>query len=278
MQTAVSRPVATRPGTSSVVVEHTGESQRFRLPAVDRAMNLLELLASSRAGLTLSELSRKLSIPKSTTYYLLYTLVTRGYVQRSSSGHYSLGFRFADVASASTAGLNLNTLAEPHLRQIAARLNLTAMLAVLGGAEAVIIAKVTWARDGDGGGGAWVGRHLDLHCTAQGKALTANLPEDELDKLLSGRELAHFTHKTIDTLPALKAHLAEIRATGYSVNDEEHVLGIRAVGAPIFDSWGGVMAAISVRGSTQQIPSSRLRELGGEMVRAARDMSLQFVR
>jgi DNA-binding IclR family transcriptional regulator len=268
MQSAVSRP-----GTSSVVAKRAVE--RFRLPAVDRAMNLLELLASSRGGLTLSELSRKLNIPKSTTYYLVYTLVTRGYVQRISSGRYTLGFRFADVASAATAGPNLNMLAKPHLRQIAARLNLTAMLAVLGGAEAVIIAKVTWARDGDAGGGAWVGRHLDLHCTAQGKALIANLPDDELDKLLTDRKLAHFTHKTIQSLPALKAHLAEIRANGYSVNDEEHVLGVRAVAAPVFDSWG-VVAAISVRGSTQQIPSARLRELGGDMLRAARDMSLQL--
>lgn len=259
-----------------MVGESTGESQRFRLPAVDRAMNLLELLASSRAGLTLSELSRKLGIPKSTTYYLAYTLVTRGYVQRSGRGHYSLGFRFADVAGASTAGVNLNILAKPYLRQVAAKLNLTAMLAVLGGAEAVIIAKVTWARDGDGGGGAWVGRHLDLHCTAQGKALIANMPEDELDRLLTDRELARFTSKTIDSLPALKAHLAETRAIGYSVNDEEHVLGIRAVGAPIFDSWGMVKAAISVRGSTQHIPSYRLQELGREMVRAAREMSLQL--
>jgi IclR family acetate operon transcriptional repressor len=259
-----------------VVAEGAGERQRFRLPSVDRAMNLLELLASSRRGLTLSELSRKLSIPKSTTYYLVYTLVTRGYVQRTNSGHYSLGFRFADVASASTAGLNLSTLAKPYLRQIAARLNLTTILAVLGGAEAVIIGKVTWARDGDGGGGAWVGRHLDLHCTAQGKALIANLPDDELDKLLTGRELAQSTNKTILSLPALKAHLAEVRANGYSVNDEEHVLGARAVAAPVVDSWGVVIAAISVRGSTHQIPSSRLRELGGEMVRAARDMSLQL--
>jgi DNA-binding IclR family transcriptional regulator len=268
--------LVSRSATSSVVVQGATESQRFRLPSVDRAMNLLELLASSRSGLTLSELSRKLSIPKSTTYYLVYTLVTRGYVQRTGSGYYLLGFRFADVASASTAGLNLSALAKPNLRQIAARLNLTALLAVLGGAEAVIIGKVMWARDGDVGGGAWVGRHLDLHCTAQGKALIAHLPDDELDQLLTGRELAGFTTKTILSLSALKVHLAEVRANGYAVNDEEHALGARAVAAPVVDSWGVVIAAISVRGSTQQISSARLRELGGEMVRAARDLSLQL--
>ena len=263
-----------RAGTSAVLEQGAGESQRFRLPSVDRAMNLLELLACSGRGLTLSELSRKLSIPKSTTHYLVYTLVTRGYVQRTGSGHYSLGFRFADIASASTAGLSLSTLAKPHLRQVATRLNLTALLAVLGGAEAVIIGKETWARDGDGGGGAWVGRHLDLHCTAQGKALIAHLPDDELDQLLTGRELAGFTSRTILSLPVLKVHLAEVRANGYAVNDQEHALGSRAVAAPVLDSWGMVIAAVSVRGSTQQIPSTRLRELGRELIRAARELSL----
>jgi len=271
MHAAVSRP-----RTSSAVVEGAGASRRFRLPSVDRAINLFELLASSPSGLTLSELSRKLNIPKSTTHYLIYTLVTRGYVQRASSGRYSLGMRFVDVASASTAGLNLGALATPYLRQIAARLNLTSILAVLGGAEAVIIGKVTWARNGDVGGGAWVGRHLDLHCTAQGKALIANLLDEELDQLLAGRELAQFTHKTIVSLAALKAHLAEVRANGFSMNDEEHVYRVRAVAAPVVDSWGMVIAAISVRGSTDQIPSSRLRELGEEMIRASRDMTLEF--
>ena len=133
--------------------EGAAGGHRFRLPSVDRAMSLFELLASSRSGLTLSELSRELGMPKSTTHYLIYTLVTRGYVQRASDGRHTLGLRFADVASASTAEPNLGTLATPFLRRIAARLRLTAMLAVLGGAEAVIISKVKWAMDD--GGGAW---------------------------------------------------------------------------------------------------------------------------
>src|ERR1700760_718138 len=106
------RPVVSKAEVNAVASQPRGQSPPFRLPAVDRAMNLLELLGSSGRGLTLSELSRKLSIPKSTTYYLVYTLVTRGYIQRTGSGHYSLGFRFADVASASTAGLKLKSKRE----------------------------------------------------------------------------------------------------------------------------------------------------------------------
>jgi len=248
--------------------------QHFRLPAVDRAMSLLELLAISREGLTLSEVSRKLSIPKSTTHYLIHTLATRGYVQRGINGRHSLGLRFADVASASTAELDLGALATPHLKQISARVNLTATISVLKGAEAVIIGKATSFQDA--GGGAWVGRHLDLHCTAQGKALIAQLPEVELNKLFGRRALAQFTPKTIVSLAALKTHLAEIRSNGFAVNNEEQVYGVRAVAVPVINMLGVVVAAISLRGSSKQISLFRLPELGRELVRVSRDLSLQI--
>lgn len=259
---------------SVLTVEEPKETSHFRLPAVDRAMNLFELLASSRSGLTLSELSRKLNMPKSSTHYLIYTLVTRGYIQRASNGRHLLGLRFSDVASASTAESNLATLATTYLRQISARLNLTALVAVLRSAEAVIIAKATSVQDG--GGGAWVGRHLDLHCTAQGKALIASLSDEELRKIFGGRELARFTSRTIKSFTALKVHLADVRAQGFSVNDEEHVLGVRAIAAPVRDPLGVVIAAISVRGSTAEIPGTRVKALGHEMIRASREITLQL--
>ncbi len=251
------------------MLETSLESQEFRLPAVDRAMSLFELLANSQQGLTLSELSRKLNIPKSTTHYLIHTLVTRGYVQRGSDGrHYLLGLRFADVASASPAELNMRTLVTPYLRQIAARFSLTATATVQRGAEAVIIAKVESFQDG--GGGAWIGRHIDLHCTAQGKALISTLTDEKLDKLFGGRELARFTPKTISSLTALKAHLALVRARGFAINDEEQVSGVRAVAVPVVDPIGAVVASVSVRGSTLQIPSPRLPMLAREMIFLAR--------
>ena len=253
------------------------EGQDFRLPAVDRAMSLFELLANSQQGLTLSELSRKLIIPKSTTHYLIHTLVTRGYVQRGTDGrHYLLGLRFADVASASPAELHLRNLAMPYLRQIAQRLNLTATATVQRGAEAVIIAKVESYQDS--GGGAWIGRHLDLHCTAQGKALISTLSDEKLDKLFGGRDMARFTAKTISSLTALKAHLALVRANGFAVNDEEQVPGVRAVAVPVTDMIGSVVASVSVRGSVSQIPVPRLTILGREMVFFSREISQNLSR
>jgi DNA-binding IclR family transcriptional regulator len=268
------------PGVVPAEVKHmrdlmndtTPGSHDFRLPAVDRAMSLFELLAECQTGLTLSQLSRKLDIPKSTAHYLLHTLHTRGYVQRSTDGrHYSLGLRFADVARGDNAELSLRTLAVPYLRQIVARLDLTATLAVRRSAEAVLVARVESRHDA--GGGAWVGRHVDLHCTAQGKALIVNLSEEELSKLFAGRELARFTTKTICSLSALKAHLIEVKARGFAVNDEEMVTGIRAVAAPVVDSLGTVIASVTVRGTTRLIPTHLMAQLGREMILVSREMS-----
>ena len=235
-------------------------------------MNLFELLASSRGGLTLSELSRKLNLPKSTTHYLIYTLETRGYLQRTAEGRHALGLRFAKLAAASTAEQDFGRLAKPYLRQIALKLNLTTALTALRGAESVVIAIAAAAQSG--GGGVWVGRHIDLHCTAQGKALIAFLSDDELAEIFGGREFAPFTSKTILSLSALKVHLAEVRACGFSVNDEEYFQGgQRAAAAPIRDSLGVVVAAVSVRGSSKQIPSSfACPSLARQSLRASRDL------
>ena len=89
--------------------------QHFRMPAVDRAMNLFELLRSSRNGLTLSELSRKLNLPKSTTHYLIYTLETRGYLQRTTDARHTLGLRLAKLAGMSTVERDFGRLAKPYL-------------------------------------------------------------------------------------------------------------------------------------------------------------------
>ena len=248
--------------------------QHFRLPAVDRAMSLFELLSTSENGLTLSELSRKLNMPKSTTHYLIYTLATRGYVRQTTRRHYSLGLYFAKLANASTAELDLRKLATPHLRKIAAKLNLTAALTALSGSESVVIGIAPSIQTG--GGGAWIGRHIDLHCTAQGKALVCTLSEEKLNKIFAGREFAPFTPKTILSLSAFKTHLAEVRAKGYSVCDEEYYQGVRAVAAPVFDSLNEVVAAVSVRGSAKQIPSSRIFELGREMICTSRDITMEI--
>jgi len=86
--------------------------------------------------------------------------------------------------------------------------------------------------------------------------------------VLGGRSLQHFTDKTRDTLPTLLKDVAEIRSRGWSIDDEEHTLGMRCVAAPIFDEYGDAIAGISVSGPAVRLPDARVDALG-PVVRAA---------
>ena len=246
-----------------------------RAPSVDRALDLIELVSVSADGLTLSEISRKLQIPKSTAHYLVNTLQTRGYIYRRLDGHrYLLGQQIQSLNGSSVGKTEIGAILLPHLQLLANRTNLTAMASVKQGAEAVIIAQADVPHSQ--GRVTSVGRHLDLHCTAQGKAILAFLLAADVDRIFAARELAFYTRWTILSLSSLRAHLAEVRTAGFAVNDQEHVLGVRAVACPVFDNTHSPAASLGLSGLTTQISDSRLQQLGQALFRAATDVSRQM--
>ncbi|MGH9445069.1 MAG: IclR family transcriptional regulator, partial [Terriglobia bacterium] len=145
------------------------------VPSVDRALDLLELLASTTSGLNLSTISRKLSIPKSSAYYLVTTLAKRNLVRRSPGGRaYSLGTHALSIARMSPAESDLRKLCSPYIHSLSKKLGMTAQIGIREGAEVRIIdrSELPGVRLD-----SWVGRHFDLHCTAIGKALISHLSD-----------------------------------------------------------------------------------------------------
>lgn len=246
----------------------TSKLERVRLPAVDRAMDLFELLSTSSVGVSLADASRKLAIPKSTTHYLLYTLLSRDYIRRSSDGRtFIMGPRVSLFANINESERQLSMLASEELKELTDRLKLAALLAGLRSAQIVLIGYQVPA--GGDGGGAWVGHQNDVHCTSLGKALIAHLSEPELKSLLMNRPLARYTANTICSLERLRKHLATVREHGYAVNNEEHISGIKAVACPVFNDVGKVVAAVGLCGSTTELPSWRIPKMGKELISAA---------
>ena len=246
------------------------------VPAVDRAFDMLEIVGRCSHGLTLSELSRTLDIPKSTAHYIIGTLLARGYLLRTPDGrHYRLGLRVFDFAGIGTAEMQFQKVSSPHLRVLAKTLSLTVQMAVLRAGEGVIIDKADWPRDT--WGGSWIGRHFDLHCTAQGKALILSLSDSELEKLFHNRGLARYTAHTVCSLDELKLGLAEARKHGFTISNEEYILGIRGIAAPVFNHVGNVIASISARGSTSEVPVWRIPAVSDEVVGAAKEISRQLL-
>ena len=245
--------------------------------AVERALNILENVAHRRDGLTNSEISRKLAIPKSSASYILRTLERRGYLRRDAeSGRYRLGLKILSLGGDAQSSLDLADVALPFMRALVERVHLTSHLAVLDQGEAVYIEKVE--APGFFKVNTWVGRRMFLHSTSVGKVLLAWLPKHEIEATMRQQGLKKRTPKTITSVSRLLADLELVCDQGYSVDDEENSLGARCLGAPIFDSVGKVTAALGVSGTTSQVDEESLPKIVETLKETARRISRQLQR
>jgi DNA-binding IclR family transcriptional regulator len=241
-------------------------------PAVERTLSILELLSVTKTGLTLLQLSRRLGLPKSSTYCLLVTLERRGYLLRNHKTHrYMFGLKLFSLANMALSGIELRENAARFLHPLMERSRLTVHMAIMEGGEAVLIEKVE--SPGLVRLATWVGKRLELHCSAVGKCLLAYLPETEFLRLVRDRGLTRNNENTITSIRRLKQQITQIRHAGYAIEDEEGEIGCRCVGAPVFDHSGHAIAAISVAGTTAQIPSEEFTYFGQLVRQTASDIS-----
>jgi len=172
--------------------------------AVERALNILEAAAHRRDGLTNSEISRKLAIPKSSASYILRTLEHRGYLRRDAeTGRYRLGLKILSLGGDAQANLDLADIALPFMRSLVERVHLTSHLAVLDQGEAVYVEKVE--APGFFKVNTWVGRRMFLHSTSVGKALLAWLPKHEMETILREHAENHHNHFSLGGRPRARA-------------------------------------------------------------------------
>jgi DNA-binding IclR family transcriptional regulator len=252
-----------------------GPPKNPSVPSVERVLTLFEFLAHSKRGFSLSEISQKLRLPKSSVHLLVTTLERRGYLQKNLvTGQYRFGLKLLTLSRTALDGLQLREEARPFLESLAGETGLTVHMAVLERNEAVIIEKIE--TPGLVKIASWIGRRMEVNCTAVGKALVAFVPEDEFDRQIKARGFIRHNEKTITSISKLKDDLAKVRELGYAIDDEEEELGCRCVGAPIFDTHEKVVAALSVSGTTSQIPIEKIPSLARKVRRAAEAISAQL--
>jgi len=245
--------------------------------AVERALNILEAAAQRREGLTNSEISRKLGIPKSSASYILRTLERRGYLRRDAeSGRYRLGLKILSLGGDAQGNLDIADVALPFMRALGEKIRMTVHLAVLDQGEAVYVEKVE--APGFFKVNTWVGRRMFLHSTSVGKCLMAWLPKEDIENVVRQRGLKKRTPKTITTVTKLLADLEHVKQTGYAVDDEENSLGARCLGAPIFDAMGNVTAALGASGTLTQVDESNMPRMIEALKEAARRITRQLLR
>jgi IclR family acetate operon transcriptional repressor len=210
--------------------------------SLDRAFRLLELMADAGGEVALSSLARASGLPVSSIHRLVRTLAARGYVRQMPSRRYALGPRLIHLGE--VASRTLGALARPHLARLVDAVGETANLALLDGDRVVYAAQVPSRHSMRMF--TEVGRRVPVHCTGVGKALLATLPEDEVRQLLARVGMPARTPNTLTDAEVLVAELAQIRSSGYAVDDGEQEAGVRCVAVTV--PGGAPFAAISVSG------------------------------
>lgn len=229
----------------------------YTVNSVDRALQLLIIMARNTEPQGVTELSKILQVQKSTVHSLLQTLKQRGFVRQTGDGKYTLGATLLRLGEICSERLDLKTEALPYMRELAAETGEIALLAVLAGDELIILTTVEPARP------FLVMPKFDfssaIHSTAVGKILLAYAPEDVRQRILSS-SLPRYTPYTITGKRAITEELARVRRCGYAVGCNETIDGITCLAVPIFGNGKEVLAALSVTGASSILVSGRYRE------------------
>lgn len=237
--------------------------------SVDRALQILHILARDGES-TLGAMARELGVHKSTVGRLVETLVGHDMIEPPSrTGGFHLGVGCLRLAGATAARLDLSVEAQPICDRLSAEVGETTNVAITRDGVAVNVCQ----SQGDSAVAMrnWIGQQTALHATSSGKVLLAHLPDDERREVVAAG-LEAFTAHTVDAA-GLDAELAAIRDQGFAEAVEEYEEGLNAVGAPVLDHSGGVVAAISAAGPAYRLPAERLPEIREAVTRAASELS-----
>jgi DNA-binding IclR family transcriptional regulator len=214
--------------------------------AVRKALGLLDVFSAESPELSIRELARRAGIARSTTHRLVGELTEWGALERTAGG-VRLGVKLFELGSLAPTSVTLRDAALPYAHHLHEVTHLTVNVAIRSGAELVYLEKITSRslrvpHTRQGGRGT-------LHATGLGKAILAFSDEDVVTEVLAA-PLAAVTPKTIVDAGVLRAELARVRERRVAYDVEESQLGLFCVAAPILDSRGHALGAISVTGAT----------------------------
>ncbi|MFW6026691.1 MAG: IclR family transcriptional regulator [Candidatus Woesearchaeota archaeon] len=220
-------------------------AQKKNVQSVKKCFAILEELARSNGSLKISDISKKLKYPISTTHRFLTSLMDIGYVSQDlENGEYYLGVKLLTLSSPVLHNLDLRKVCMPFLKKLQARTGETANLVVLDSDEVMYVAKVE--SDAAVRVFSLIGKRAPVHATGVGKVFLANMAWPEVLEILKKKGMRKYTDNTITDIDTLMNELNIIRANNFAYDNEECEPGAKCIAAPIRNHTGKVIAGISI--------------------------------
>lgn len=243
---------------------------RYTINSIDKALDLLEIL--SEEPLNLLELVERLEQPKSSLYRIISTFERRGYITREEeNGKYCIGMKTLELTKNLLESNTLSNVSRVEMQRLVAKTGESVNLGVLSGDEILYIAVLEGEHQLKFT--EMVGSKSPVHATAIGKALSAYLPDEQLNLLIEEMEFKKVTPNTIDNKKQFYDVLKSVKENGYALDDEEIVIGARCIAAPIFNMFGKVEAAVSISGAVHRLSDQNLNGMAAHVISTAQSIS-----
>ncbi len=240
--------------------------------SLNRVLDILEFISESPLPASLSDITKKTNLPKSTACRMLSVLEERGYASKNrDTGRYSPGLKVLTLTSMVINSLDIVRTARPFLKELSDKTAETVHLLAAQGDWAVYVDKIEYPNtirlD------SRVGKRVPLYCTAAGKALLAHMNALEIQSYLGRIELKSFTKNTITDPALIVEELERIRKKGFSVDNIEYEDNVRCVAAPVKNRSARVIAAVSISGPTIRVKQKDIAFLAGAITECSMKIS-----
>lgn len=245
--------------------------------SVFRAVQILELISKNEKPLGISEISRLLDIPKSSTFDIIYTLVDTGFLEIEDERlkTFSIGGKMLSIGSTFLKKRDLIQTIRPYLEEMSKKTQDIAFLGVENNGEIIYIDKVESLSQGIKAT-ATLGSTNPMSITGLGKSILATYPSEKVKEIVGDDPLIAKTEYSIDNFDDLIKELEDTRKRGYAIDIRESQEEICCVAAPINNYLEEPIAAISIASLAYKTNDKRQKELGKFIEQIALDISLKF--
>jgi IclR family pca regulon transcriptional regulator len=220
------------------------EASKSMVMSLAKGFRVLEVFDAHDPDLTLSQIAARAELDPGTTFRLVKTLVMLGYLQPADGKKYRLGLKVLDLGFNAFGRMDMHAIVRPVLRSLVGPVNEAASIAVMDGPELVYMERIQLPL-GRLGITQRIGARVPAYCTAVGHAILAYLPLQDRLQILKSRERTKLTPNTPVSIAEIESRLQKVRELGYAVSDQDTVIGVRVIAAPIFDADDRPWAAIS---------------------------------
>jgi DNA-binding IclR family transcriptional regulator len=245
-----------------------------RVPAIDKCFSILALMSEAKHPFGFNEIVKKLGLNKSTVFNILHTLKDLDVLEKGPDGLFRLGTRLFILGNAAAGASDLIQTVHPYIETINHEFELTAFFGILSGDAVIIVDKADRAHRIKIS--SEIGMRIPIFAGVAGKALLSQLPEPDIDEILSKITPKRYTPRTIIDKAAYKKEVLSVKKTGIAYDREEYIEGLIAVAAPLKTYREDLQAAIWAVGLKQEFQEDVMMRIARFLSNTVEEINYRF--